>query len=261
MDLFQSIILGLLQGITEFLPVSSSGHLVLCQQWLGLADVEANWTFAVLLHAASALAVIAVVYREIWHILTEQRKLILCLVIGTVPGVMAGMLAESAVETVFLRRVGYIGLALMVTGVILLLTRRWRHGLRRLAETRMSDALVIGLAQAAAIVPGLSRSGLTISAGMARGLDREASARFSFLLALPIILGATAYELLKQRGQLGTFSQLPLAPMLAGWFVCLIASYGALRLLLAIVRRSDLRWFAAWCLPLGALVVAWSIFG
>ncbi len=266
MTLLQSLLLGLLQGATEFLPVSSSGHLVLVPWLLG-------WTvpglaFDTLVHWGTALAVLGYFWRDwlallrgAWRavrarsLFDPQARLLLLLVLGTVPAALVGFLLEDFFESLFARPVAAAGF-LLVTAALLTLAEGWGRRVRGLETLSWSDALVVGAAQAVAILPGVSRSGATIAAGMGRGLTRSAAARFSFLLSTPIILGAGLLQLtdLAQAGDLA--AQAPV--LLIGFLAALASGLACIHFLLRYLQRRPLYPFAIYCALFGifCLVVA-----
>ncbi len=261
MDIFQAFILGFVQGATEFVPVSSSAHLVLVPWWL-------NWDspglqFDTILHLGTIVAVIAYFYRDLWEIVVSWVRAVLrhgtaCptsrlgwwLILGTVPAAVLGAVLEDFFEGMF----GYppgVAAFLIVTGVILALSERLGKRLRSLDDLGWLDALVIGLAQACAIAPGISRSGATIAAGLGKGLKRTDAARFSFLLSVPVILGAglkQSYDLLTESTQAG---QLLL--LVVGFVAAAITGYLAIYFLLRYLQRRSLYPFAIYCWALGVL--------
>ncbi len=205
MSILQAIILGIVQGLTEFLPVSSSAHLVLVPWWLNWP--EPSLAFDTLLHWGTLLAVVAFFWRT-WvdmvvalvNRLRGRRdpdgrdRLLLLLVVATIPAALAGFLLKDYFEAAF-GSPAAIGFFLIVTGVLLVIAERWPRGHKPLTGVSWLDALIIGLVQAIAILPGISRSGSTMSAGMVRGFDRPTAARFSFLMSAPIIFGAGLTQL------------------------------------------------------------------
>jgi undecaprenyl-diphosphatase len=259
------LILGLVQGLCEFLPVSSSGHLVLAQAFLGLREPEV--LLDLVLHLGTLLAVL-VFYRQSLAALARELRFIpsailggrlvplwrgrpdfrlgLLIVLGSVPTAAIGLLAHRPLEALF-GSVRAVGLALLATALVLVLTRlRRTPGLRTVRLMTAADALIIGTVQGLAIAPGLSRSGLTIACALLLGLDRELAARYSFLLSIPAILGGLALSLAQ-----GQASSLPPWLLLAGLAVSAVTGYLSLRLLAYIVDRGRLPLFAPWCLLVG----------
>lgn len=268
MTTIQAIILGVIQGLTEFLPVSSSGHLVLFSQLFGVQ--ESSMVFEVMVHVGTLLAVLVVFRSEVWllinsffTLLRDPRnakrhmeeepgcRLLVALVIGTVPAVLAALLLKEQIEGLFSSSL-LVGFMLLVTGVILYVTDRHTGAEKELGAISPRDAVLIGLGQAVAMLPGISRSGTTIAAGLLRGLDREGAARFSFLLAIPAILGALVLSL----GDLfaGT-SEIALGVLGAGFVSAALTGYLAIHLLLDLVKKGRLIWFSYYTWIVGALVI------
>ncbi len=267
MSTLQAIILGIVQGLTEFLPISSSAHLALVPWVLGWP--VPSLTFDTVLHMGTLVAVVAYFWGDIWRILgawwqslrtrridNPDARLAWLLILATLPAVLAGVLLEDLVEGL-LSTPAVVAAFLIVTGVLLFVSDRVGRKQRTLEQLNTLDAVSIGVAQACAIIPGLSRSGLTIAAGLFRGLTREEAARFAFLLALPITFGAAAQQVyIAARAGL---SSADLLPMLLGAGAALVAGYLAIRLLLGYVRSHSLRPFAYYCWVVGVagLVLAW----
>jgi undecaprenyl-diphosphatase len=259
MNLLQALILGILQGATEFLPVSSSGHLVLVPWLLGWP--APGLAFDTVVHWGTAVAVIAYFWRD-WIALIRaafrslrersladaNARLAWCIVIGSAPAAVIGYLLEGFFEGVFSRPVA-VAAFLLVTAAILAASERWSRRERDLGALTWRDALLVGLAQAAAILPGISRSGATIAAGIGRGLKRESAARFSFLLATPIILGAGLLQVadLAQTGSLA--AQVP--ALVAGFLAAGLVGLGCIHFLLRYLQRRPLYPFAIYCAVAG----------
>lgn len=268
--------MGAVQGLTEFLPVSSSGHLVLAKTWLGLETpgvvVEA------MLHLGTLLAVLLFYWRDLvaivggfvsghtawlqrrvaWRTLwrAPDVRLGYLLIVGSVPAAIAGLLIEPFIERLFQSTL-LVGIGLIVTGLLLFAASRLPTGQRQLDEANATDALVVGAAQALAILPGISRSGSTVVAALGRGMDRELAVRFSFLLSIPAILGAQLLEL-KDIAGAGTELGLGLWMGLLSAFVC---GFAAIAWFTRLVARGRLHGFVAYCCLLGAAVIALHIFG
>ncbi|MBO9370565.1 MAG: undecaprenyl-diphosphate phosphatase [Chloroflexi bacterium] len=266
----RALFLGLLQGATEFLPISSSGHLVLVPWLLGWPIP--SLAFDAMVHWGTLVAVIAYFWRD-WLALLRGAwvglrarslndpgaRLFLLLIVGTIPGVLAGVLLEDFFEGMFARPDAAAGFLLLTAALLTLAELGWARrssvlnprAPRALPALSWADALVVGLAQAVAILPGVSRSGATIAAGLGRGLEREAAARFSFLLSAPIILGAGAMQLW-QMARAGTLAgEAPL--LVAGFLTALVSGFAAIHFLLNYVRRRPLYPFALYCILLGIL--------
>lgn len=265
MSWFQALVLGIVQGLTEFLPVSSSGHLVLVPAVFGWP--AAPLVFDTTVHLGTLAALLVVFGRDLWRLLvawwqglrhrrpfaTADSRLAWWIVLGTIPGVLAGLLLEDTFTALFAspRAVGGF---LLLTAALLILAEVLGRRQRALEEMGWPDALLAGLGQAAAIAPGLSRSGTTIAVGMFRHLTREAAARFSFLLAVPIVAGAGLVQLAKWILEGG--EQVPALALLIGFLAAALSGYAAIRLLLAYLRRRPLYPFAVYCIVLGILAIA-----
>jgi undecaprenyl-diphosphatase len=247
---------GLIQGLTEFLPISSSGHLVIIPALLtrlGFDVAQPELAVSAFLHLGTLLAVIVYFRADVLRMArsrtdTEGRRLLLLVAIGTVPAVI-GLFVEDYIE-VFQETVTNVGWALIGTGVILSVGHRMRHGTRALSEGSPLDALTVGIAQAFALIPGISRSGTTISAGNTRRFAPAESARFAFLLGIPAIAGAGILELpeLIDGGS-------PPGPLLVGFLVAAVSGYAAIALLLRVIARTGLAPFAIYCLVVGLMTV------
>lgn len=247
MTLIQALILGLLQGLTEFLPVSSSGHLVIAQHFFNLLTPPV--LFDVLLHLATALAIIIVLWRQL---LSLDKKTIGFILLASLPAGIIGVLLNSSIETLF-SSVKLVALALLVTALLLFLTR---YFFSQAKSTRLTwkNTLLIGLFQALAIIPGLSRSGSTISAGIFAKLKPELIFNFSFLLALPAIFGAALLQL-KDLNFAGSLLDLPL---LIGFITAFISGLFSLKLLKKFVSQGKFSFFAYYCLALGLTLLVFS---
>lgn len=255
MDTLQAIILGIIQGLTEFLPVSSSGHLQLANALLGTSlDPEADLTFGLTLHAATVLSTIVVLWREIWLLLrgcfsrtfTEEQAYVLKIVISMIPIAVVGFCFMEFVEQAFSSLL-VVGLMLLLTSA--LLSFAYYAKPREKSNISYSDAFVIGLAQAVAVMPGLSRSGTTIATGLLLGNRKDTVAQFSFLMVLPPILGNALLDVVK--GEFG--GGVDALPLVAGFFAAFVTGCLACRFMLEIVKRGKLVWFAAYCAVAGAL--------
>lgn len=247
------LLLGIIQGLTEFLPVSSSGHLVVFQSIL---DVPGSIAFDVVVHLATALAVIVYFWRDIISLFTTERRLLWLIAVGTFFTALIGLLGKDFFESLFSSVIS-VGFFLLLTGVVIMLAE-WRgRGRRGLRDMNIWDAVLIGLAQGCAIAPGLSRSGTTISASLARDLDRGLAARFSFLLAIPAILGAGVLQA-KTIFKAGAVD-LGVAPLLIGFAAAFISGWLAIKVFMNIIQRTSLRAFAYYCFLLGLLVIGLSL--
>lgn len=269
MEYLYAVFMGLLQGVTEFLPVSSSGHLSLFQNFFG--GKAPDQLFNVLLHFATLLAV-CVVYRwDILEMIVEffrgvaalfskkgdkrdvppARRLVLMVIVGTLP-LFIVLPFKDYVEALGGSTL-FIGCALLVTGLLLFASDRFSRGKKTEKTMTVADALVVGCAQALAVVPGLSRSGTTISAGLARGLDRPFAVRYSFLLSLPAVLGATLLEVLDV-AQAGVDASL-IPQYLVGMAVAALAGYFAIGLVNHLAKKGRFGGFAYYCWAVGAVTI------
>jgi len=265
----QALGLGIVQGLTEFLPVSSSGHLVLAEKILG-ATAKSPVTFEVVAHLGTLLATLIVFRKPVWEILCflgravtgktggrfwsdPSGRLFVLLVIGTIPAGLCGALFKHPIEAMF-SNVLLVAVALCVTGTLLLATRWSRPRADGGRVISLGQTLIVGIAQAIAITPGISRSGSTIATGLLCGMERETAARFSFLLSMPAIAGAVV---LKAHDIAEASIHAGWQPLAVGFLASLIVGYAALRLLLGFVRRGQLHWFGIYCWIVGlAAIVA-----
>ena len=262
MGLLQALILGIVQGATEFLPISSSGHLVLIPAFLGWDSPPL--VFDTTVHLATLVAVVMVFWRDLLGLLTAwwrglrqgrpfqtvESRLAWYVVLGTVPGVLVGVFLEDTFESLFAspRAVGGF---LLLTALLLILAEVLGRRRRELTSMTWLDSLLIGIGQAAAITPGLSRSGTTMSVGMFRGLTRDAAARFSFILSVPIITGAGLMQLITLAGDDNIPVRTP--ELIVGFIAAGICGYAAIRLFLAYLRKRPLYPFAVYCVIVGVL--------
>ena len=266
MSVLEAIVLGIVQGITEFLPVSSSGHLVLLQKIFKIS--EPVLLFDTMVHAGTLTAVLAVFWQDIRDILRKIiQPLTLFLVIGTLPTVLVALLLRRRIEEAFASG-AFLGFAFLVTAALILISELQNRKLaasggsgasepsqagQNLEKMTWLDALVIGFFQAVAIIPGISRSGATLSGGLLRKLDRNWAVRFAFLLSIPAILGALVLEL-KDLGK-GAGGGIGIAPLALGTIAAAAVGFFSIRLMLKIVRKSSLWGFAAYTAVLGVLVL------
>ena len=255
MSVFEAIILGAVQGFTEFLPVSSSGHLVLLQKIFGID--EPALFFDTMVHAGTLIAVFAALWEDIRNILRRiAQPLTGYLVLATVPTVIAALFFMEPIEDLF-QSGEFLGFAFIATALALL-TAEFISGrafrFKPKAAMNWFDALVIGVCQAIALVPGVSRSGLTLSGALSRRLDRDFSARFAFLLSIPAILGALALQLKKLAFGEAIVAQSP-APLIAGTLTAAVVGFFAIKLMLRIVAARSLRPFALYVAILGVLTL------
>lgn len=252
MSLFESIILGIIQGLTEFLPVSSSGHLELGKAILGI-EASSDVTFTIVVHGATVLSTIVVFHRDLlelfkgvlkfrWNASTEY---FLMLVISAVPVAILGLLFKEEIEALFSNNVLLVGCMLIVTGALLAFTY---YSPKVGDEVTRTKAFLIGIAQAIAVLPGISRSGATIAVALLLGVDKKKAARFSFLMVLAPIIGANAKDILD--GGMAESSVAAL-PLVAGFLTAFVSGVLACKWMIAIVTRGKLIHFAYYCFAVG----------
>ena len=266
MDWLQAIILGLVQGLTEFLPVSSSGHLAIGKALLGVEPSE-DLIFEVTVHAATVLATIVVFRKEIWKLLcglfkfkyNDETDYIAKLCVSMIPVFVVGMFLKDAVESAF-NSMLVVGLALVVTAMLLTFSDWKAKQQKEVKEYRNGisfwQALVVGLGQAFAVIPGLSRSGTTISTGLISGVKRENMAQFSFLMVLVPILGEAFLDLV---GGDAAASSTGALPLLLGFLAAFVSGLFACKVMIALVRRAQLKWFGLYCAIVGLLVLIFLV--
>lgn len=258
-EVIHAIILGIIQGLTEFLPVSSSGHLEIGKWLLGQEyQGDESLMMTVVLHVATSLSTIVVFYKDITSILTglfdrqnpEAREFAWKIILSMIPAAIVGLTLEDQIDALFQGQILLVGFCLLLTGGLLF----WADmPLRHDGAVTRRNALLIGIAQAIAILPGISRSGATIGAALLLRVDRAQAARFSFLMVVPLILGKIAKDLLDGSAELHVQAQgLPLA---AGFISAFLVGLLACRWMIAVVRQSRLRYFAYYCLAAGTLAI------
>jgi undecaprenyl-diphosphatase len=267
MSWIEALILGVVQGLTEFLPVSSSGHLEIGQALLGTSG-EDNLTFAVLVHTATVLSTITVLWREVAKLFqgtfstlkwNEEKDYVAKILVSMIPVFIVGMFFKEQVESFFGNGLLLVGVCLLVTACLLALSE-WLQRKRQGAghEVGYRDAIIIGLSQACAVLPGLSRSGTTIATGLLCGVKKESVAQFSFLMVLIPILGESFLDLLKLlKGEI--VSSLEILPAVVGFIAAFVTGCFACRFMIEIVRRQRLVWFALYCAVVGSIAIITSI--
>lgn len=256
MSIPEAIVLGIIQGLTEFLPVSSSGHLEIGKHLLGVNTSE-SFFFSVAVHGATVLSTLAVFRKDIIAImkdlfkfrLNEGTKFFLLIILSAIPVLFVGLFLKERVEALFDGNVVFVGIMLLVTALILFLS-----GLGRDKEKEISTkhALIIGLAQAIAVLPGISRSGATIGTGLLLGIKRTEIARFSFLMVIIPIVGANVLEL---AGTVNTGESFNTSAVVAGFIAAFITGYIACTWMINLIRKTKLVWFALYCALLGSVAI------
>ncbi len=264
MDIIDAIILGIIQGLTEFLPVSSSGHLELGAALLGDSKLpEESMMFSVILHFATALATILVFRKDIAEIFrglfqfkwNEETKFSLKIVLSMIPAAIVGVFFNDQLEQFFGGKIMFVGFMLLLTALLLYLADKAKNTDKPVS---FGNAILVGIAQAIAILPGISRSGATISTSVLLGIDKSKAARFSFLMVVPLILGKIAKDILD--GAL-TYNAESFGYLSAGFIAAFIAGYFACTWMIALVRRSKLTYFSIYCAIVGLIAIGAGWFG
>ena len=243
MSLLEAIILGLIQGLSEFLPVSSSGHLLVFHHIFGIT-AEDNLTFIIVLNMGSLLPLLFVFRKDIWALIKKPfQKTTALLAIATTPLVVVTLLFEHHIEAMFYS-IHFLPIGFVITGVVLMLSDRLKKNDKDIEGIRLLDALLIGCAQAVAVFPGISRSGSTITATMARGINRENAAKFSFLMSVPAAIGAMVFRISRILADPALIEGLNFANLAAGFITAAVSGYLAINFMLAIVKKAKLKYFA-----------------
>lgn len=261
MSVWEAIILGLIQGLTEFLPVSSSGHLELAGALLGIQEPD-SIRFTMAVHGGTVLSTIVVFRKELGRLIAgffrfrmnEETKFIINILISLIPIVVVGLFFRKEIEAFFYGNITLVGVMLMVTALLLAFAHRAKP--RQLNVTPLK-AFIIGLAQAVAVVPGISRSGATISTGLMLGVNKEEVSKFSFLMVLIPIIGANLLEVFDMPAD---GSGIGAAPLAAGFLTAFVSGTLACRAMIRIVNKGRLVWFAVYCAVVGAATVLFTIF-
>lgn len=262
MNIIDSIILGIIQGLTEFLPVSSSGHLELGKAILGDNSVpEESLLFTVILHFATALSTIVIFRKDILEIVTglfkpkfnEDRQFAIKIIVSMLPAVIVGLFFEEQLEQLFGSNILLVGCMLIVTAVLLFFADKAKNTNKKVS---FKNAFVIGIAQAIAMLPGISRSGATISTSVLLGNDKTKAARFSFLMVVPLIFGKIAKDLLS--GDLSLENQ-NITALAAGFIAAFIAGLFACTWMISLVKKSKLSYFAIYCAIVGVIAILFAL--
>jgi len=257
-EILLAIILGVIQGLTEFLPVSSSGHLELAKFFLGDQSLpQESLLMTVVLHFATALSTVVVLRKEVLEIFkglfqfkwNDEAIFSLKIIVSMIPAALAGIFLESEIDALFDQQIVLVSVCLVITGLLLFLANRSRHTGK---EITYQNALIVGIAQAIAILPGISRSGATISTSVLLGIDRERAARFSFLMVVPLIFGKIAKDLLD--GELMQTSHSTPA-LLGGFVAAFITGLLACHWMIQIVKKSKLIYFSIYCFIIAIVAI------
>lgn len=272
MTIFEALVLGVLQGITEFLPISSSGHLVLGESLLGL-EVEVLKSFDVVVHLGTFAAIIIYFWKDVVGLfkglfsyvglakkspgITEYRNLIGYILIGTVPALLVGVFLEDTIDFLF-RSTFYVGLWMIVVAEVFILAEWASKKFKNAEDMNWKKAIVVGIAQSVALIPGVSRSGSTIAAGLFQGVSREKAARFSFLLALPVIFGAGLLTILKELRS-GAGLDVEFLPLVIGFTASAVAGFASVYFLMKFLKKHSLNVFAYYLFAVGLISVIFSL--
>ena len=262
MEIINAIILGIIQGLTEFLPVSSSGHLEIAKAILGENKVgEESLLMTVVLHFATALSTIIIFRKDILEILSgllqfknnDSFWFSLKIVLSMIPATFVGVFFNDEIEALFGGALTLVGSMLLVTGLLLFLADKAKASAKKVG---IKHAILIGISQAIAILPGISRSGATISTAVLLGIDKEKAARFSFLMVVPLIFGKMAKDILSGDIQYETTTFIPL---LIGFIFAFLTGMFACKWMIKLVKSSQLKYFAYYCFAIGGIVIATSL--
>lgn len=264
MDWLQALVLGIIQGLTEYLPVSSSGHLAIGSYLFGI-DGEENLAFTVLVHVATVMSTFVVLWKEIDWILkglfkfkmNDETKYFLNIVVSMIPIGIVGVFFKDTVEEIFGSGLLIVGCCLLLTAV--LLTFSYYAKPRQRENISMKDAFIIGLAQACAVLPGLSRSGSTIATGLLLGNKKEKLAQFSFLMVIPPILGEALLDVLKAAKGEEAFGDISVLPLVVGFIAAFVSGCIACKWMINIVKKGKLIYFGIYCAIAGAVTIVCSL--
>ena len=261
MGLLEAIILGIVQGLTEFLPVSSSGHIEIAKALLGISKQEQNLLMTIVVHAATALSTIFVFRKDIKEIIrglcqfkwNKEFQFSLKVILSMIPATIVGLIFENEIELLFSGEILLVGCMLIVTGLLLFLADKAKNTNQ---DVNFLQALIIGMSQAISILPGVSRSGATISTSVLLGIDREKAARFSFLMVVPLILGKMGKDIIS--GDI-LIENTTIVPILTGFTAAFITGLFACRWMIQLVKKSKLKYFSFYCFFVGTISII-SIF-
>ena len=262
MSIIEALILGIIQGLTEFLPVSSSGHLELAKAMMGGKTLpEESLLFTVVVHAATALSTVVIFRKDIGEIIkgllqfkaNEEFFFSMKIILSMIPAALIGLLFDEEIEQLFSGQVLLVGMMLILTGLLLFLADR-----AKVSDNKVSflSAFIIGISQAIAILPGISRSGATISTSVLLNIDRGRAARFSFLMVVPLILGKMAKDIMSGEISANTAQAMP---MLAGFIAAFITGLFACSWMITVVKKSKLKYFSFYCFIVGLIAIGYEL--
>lgn len=261
MTLFQSFLLGIIQGLTEFIPISSTGHLLIAQYLLGIPASDEVFSFLVIVQLGTLVSLLAFYWKELLAIAkgllmfrqpSQERNLGIYILLATIPALVVGFLLNDLVEKLFRQPMLEASIRLLTAAVLMAAAERFTPKNRHLDSMTWLDALFVGVMQILAVFPGASRSGTTISGGMYRGFDRPSAARFAFLMSVPVMLAAGAYETLKVLQMPNTMDLLPLFAV--GFVTAAVVGWFAIKWLIDYLSRRSLYVFAIYCAVVGTIL-------
>lgn len=273
MDYIKYSILGLVQGLTEFLPVSSSGHLAIFKELLGKEFADLGLTYDILLHLATLIAVFAVYYKDIFCLITgffalvrdifkgkvnlkenPNQKFVIMVIIASIPAALVGFLLGDAIENLPLM---FVGFALLITAFEMFISSRLKSGTITLENAKLKDAILPGIFQGFAILPGISRSGSTVTGSILGGLDRTFAVKFSFIMSIPVILGSALFDIIDI---IKGASDAPLwGPTAVGMIVAAVSGYLSIKFMIKLFSGNKFRYFAYYCGIVGIAVIIWQL--
>ncbi|MDO5655503.1 MAG: undecaprenyl-diphosphatase UppP [Flavobacteriaceae bacterium] len=260
-EIIDAILIGIVQGLTEFLPVSSSGHIEIAETILG-ANQEESMMMTIVLHFATALSTVVVYFKDIVQIFkglfqfkkNEETMFAGKIILSMIPAALVGYFLEDWLEKLFDGQILLVGCMLIITAILLYFADKAKHTDK---DVSFKDALIIGISQAIAILPGISRSGATISTSVLLGDDRAKAARFSFLMVIPLIFGAIAKKFIDAGGTLEFGNE---SALLAGFIAAFVAGIIACKWMISLVKKAKLTYFSIYCMIVGLLAIIYSLF-
>lgn len=265
-DILRALVLGVVQGLTEFLPVSSSGHLEIMNELMGSgSSIDSDLTMVILVHLGTAFSIVYVFWKDIFEILrslftfqnNESTQLAFKLLVSMIPAMFIGLLFDKQLEALFSGAILWVGLFLIFTAMVLYFTPTQRV-VKQGQSVSYKNAILIGISQAIAVLPGVSRSGMTIASALTLGVDKEKAARFSFLMVLPVIFGKVLLDVVSGDMQLDASNRLPILVALISSFLVGVV---ACKWMISLVKNSKLQYFAYYCALVGLLTILYHFYG